>query len=285
MKTYIFATDFSKHAKSALAFTLPFIKKLKGQLLLFHAFEYPNPHVEVPVYMMEEMNEELEKKANNELIKWKKMVSQWDSEIPCRYIAKQGSLVDRLLELSEQENPGAIFMGTKGASGLKRLIFGTNTASVIGRSTCPVLAIPQETAFTGINSIVFATDYQEANTTILDQIAEIASIFEAKLEILYVAIEGMQVNLEVYDWYQEIVKERLSALAPTFQVVQEESVHAGISKYVALHQPDLVVMAMHEKTWLERLISGSNSKRQAYMTEKPLLVFHEGVKETKLAEG
>ena len=279
MKTYIFATDFSDNARSALAFVLPIIKKLKGQLLLFHSFDYANPFVEAPAYLLVEMNNEKEKKAQEQLIEWQQIVTDSEWDIPCTYIVQGGSFVQNLLNLSEKENPAAIFLGTKGASGLKRLFIGTNAASVIEKSKYPVLTIPQGAAFTGIKSIVFATDYQEKNAPILDQLVKFATIFDAKVEILHVAIEGVKVNLAVYDWYQKTVKEKFPHQAVTFSVVNKGSVQEGIDTYTKLHQPDLVVMTSHEKTWLERMLTVSNSKRQAFFTQTPLWVFHDRVKE------
>lgn len=279
MKTYIFATDFSENARSALAYALPYIKKFKGRLILFHTYEYANPFVEAPAYVLPKMNQEIEIKANEQLMEWQQMVHDAHLDIPCNYLAEGGSFIQNLLKLSRKENPEAIFMGTKGASGLKRLIMGTNTASVIEEATCPIFVIPEEAKFAGISTIVFATDYQEKNIFILDQLAEIATGFEAKLEILHVTIEGVEMDLEVYDWYQKNVKKRLSNLEVTFRVVKKKSVHEGIDTYVKLNQPDLVVMAMREKTWLDRILKGSNSKRQAYITEKPLLVLHQEIRE------
>jgi len=279
MKTYIFATDFSENARSALAYALPYIKKIQGRLILFHGFEYANPFVEAPAYVLPKMNQEIEIKAKENLMEWQQIVHDADLDIPCSYLAEGGSFIQNLLKLSGKESAEAIFMGTKGASGLKRLIMGTNTASVIEKASCPVFVIPEVGKFTGINTIVFATDYQEKNIFIIDQLAEIATAFDAKVEILHVTIEGVQVDLEVYEWYQEIVKEKLSNLDVDFRVVRKKSVHEGIDSYVRLNQPDLIVMAMREKTWLDRILKGSNSTRQAYITEKPLLVLHQEIRE------
>lgn len=279
MKNYIFATDFSDNARSALDYALPYVKKRKGRLILFHAFDFANPYVEAPVYMLEEMNQGLEHKAKESLREWQQLVHTFDADIPCTYVATRGSFVRSLLDLSEKEESAAIFMGTKGASGLKRIFIGTQTAAVIEKATCPVLAIPDEITFAGIHSIAYATDYQAIHPEILLQVAELATAFEAKLEIVHVSNDEVEVDLEVYDWYQKAAKESLSHIDISFKVVHNKSVHEGISTYVDFHQPDLVVMAMHDKSWMERLLSGSNSKKQAYVTQKPLLVLHEGVKE------
>ena len=282
MKTYIFATDFSTNSLNALGYTLPLIRKLEGRLILFHGFEYARPFVEAPATSLPQMNQELKLKAEEQLKIWQHMVVERDSGISCEYLAAGGPFVKNLLNLAKKEEAEAIFMGTQGASGLKKYIMGSNTATVIEKARCPVFAIPEGVEFKGIKSIVFATDYQEENAFILDQLGKIARLFDAKIEVLHISNEEAKVDLGVYDWYRKAVKERLSELDVSFRVFNKDSVHEGINNYVQLNQTDLVVMAMHERTWIERMLSKSHSKQQAYITEKPLLVFHHGVREKVL---
>lgn len=229
MKKFIFATDFSKNSLNALAYSLPLIKKLRGHLILFHAFEYARPFVEAPATTLPQMNQELKKKAEDQLRIWQKMILEQDTCISTEYVASGGPFVNNLLKLSEKEDVEAIFMGTQGASGLKKYIMGSNTASVIEQAKCPVFAIPEGAEYNGINSIVFATDYQKTNSFILDQLAKIASVFNAKIVILHISNDEAKVDLEVYDWYQKAAKERLSSGDVSFRVFNTKSVHEGIN--------------------------------------------------------
>ncbi|MEL6255201.1 MAG: universal stress protein [Bacteroidota bacterium] len=283
MNTFIFATDFSSNSLNALGYTLPLVKKLEGRLILFHGFEYARPFIEAPATNLPQMNQELKIKAEEQLKIWKNMVAAQDSTLSCEYVATGGPFVKNLLKLSQKEDAEAIFMGTHGASGLKKYIMGSNTASIIEKAKCPVFAIPEGVEFSGINSIVFATDYQKENAFILDELAKIARLFDAKVEVLHISNDQANADVEVYDWYKKAVKEKLSELDVSFRVFNTESVHEGINNYVKLNQTDLVVMAMHEKSWLERMLQKSKSKQQAYITEKPLLVFHHGVREKVLS--
>lgn len=279
MKTYIFPTDFSKNAKNALEFAVPFVKKLQGRLLLFHVYEFANPYVEVPAYKFEEMTREIEAKAIQQLSELMRYVKSLDPNLPCSYATKGGSFERNLLDIAEQENCGAILMGTMGASGLKRLLVGTSTASIIANTKFPVLAIPNNVYFAGINSIVFAIDYQERNEFILDQITELARTFDAKIELLYITLENVYVDLDIYDWYQNMIKERSPELDISYRVLNHASVQEGIQSYVKSTEPDLIVMASHKKSWFDRILRGSQSKKIAYTTEKPLLVYKEEIRE------
>ena len=279
MKTFVFATDFSQNACSALPYAIPIIQQLKGRLILFHAYDYVDPYVEVPAYVMEQMDEARAKEAMEELEIWKKFVHGLAPDLPCETIARKGTLMRTLLDLIEQEEVDAVFMGTKGASGIKRILIGSNTASVIGKTPCPVLAIPEGSNFEGIDKIVYATDFQSDDGFILQQLKGMANVFKAKVDILHVVKEGEEIDHDMYEWYKVAVKNILDEGVVSFRLVPHRNVQEGISHYVQEELPDIVVMAMHKKDWIDRLLKGSFTKRQAYHTQKPLLVFHVGVRE------
>lgn len=283
MKTYIFATDFSQNALHALRFAVPVIQKLKGSILLFHAYEYADPLIGVPISVIEELNREKEKSIKDELLRWKEIVRQIAPALPCRFIARRLPFEQNLFSLVEETEAEGIFMGTQGASGIQQVIMGSNTASVIGKATCPVYAIPEGSNFKGIHSILYATDYQEENGYILDQIGEIATIFGANIEILYVVVENSKLDMEVYEWYQEAVKEKFSKLEVSFKTVSQKNVQTGIGEYVKKNQPDLVVMAMHRKNWITRLLKGSYTRKQVFHTQKPLLILQSESKKKAIA--
>ncbi|RMG21388.1 MAG: universal stress protein [Bacteroidetes bacterium] len=274
MKTYVFATDFSDNALKALEFAVPFVKQLKGQLMLFHAVDYLDMYLEIPAPVLEKINEEKREDATRQLIAWQQIVHDMDAELPCSYRVHKGSLLAALQLLLKEENVEMLMMGTRGATGLKRILIGSNTASVIGRVSCPVLAIPEDSRFEGINNILYATDFHEDHGFILEEINRIATAFKAKIDLLHVATESEKVDPEIYNWYQDAVMEILPKKHITFHVKKAERVHKGISKYVDETQPDLVVMSMHKKNWLERLLTGSYTRRQVSHTQKPLLIFH-----------
>jgi hypothetical protein len=79
-------------------------------------------------------------------------------KVPSSHLVKIGDPIDEIIDAAQKCKSQLIVMGTHGASGLKRILFGSNTSNVISKSNIPVLAIPQRYRFKKINSIVYATD-------------------------------------------------------------------------------------------------------------------------------
>ncbi|MBK6882677.1 MAG: universal stress protein [Flavobacteriales bacterium] len=65
----------------------------------------------------------------------------------------------RVMQLrSSRTNSSLVVMGTQGASGVKEVFMGTNTADVIKHSRLPVLAVPEQARHNGSTRIVLADD-------------------------------------------------------------------------------------------------------------------------------
>src|SRR5207342_2350709 len=104
-----------------------------------------------------------------------------------------GDLITVLKKIIAVQQPDLIVMGTKGASGLKRILIGSNTVNVIAKTRVPVLVIPEVARFEnffnkGKNRIVLATDLDLLeNEGALDILKEIALlIIEPKVRVLSV---------------------------------------------------------------------------------------------------
>ena len=87
----------------------------------------------------------------------------FDPDLNCESSIAHGDLITTLKKIIAVQQPDLIVMGTKGASGLKKILIGSNTVNVIANTKVPVLVIPEVARFEnflkkGKNRIVLATD-------------------------------------------------------------------------------------------------------------------------------
>jgi nucleotide-binding universal stress UspA family protein len=114
----------------------------------------------------------------------------------------QGALVDVITKLVGSKEISMIVMGTKGASGVKEVVLGSNAANVIKMLPVPVLLVPETLGSNVIKTILFATDlkYIKGYETI-QPLHSVARKSQANLEILHLS------NGEVLP--EEMLKEEL----------------------------------------------------------------------------
>ena len=272
MKTFGFTTDFSQNARNALAFAVPFVQKMGGRLLLIHIYEWPDPYVEVPAYIQEELIEKKKQAALEQLESWKKEVNDIAPDLSCTYLAMGGSLIKKMNLIMEEGKVDWVIMGTHGASGLKKVLVGSNTAQLIQKAVCPVLVIPETSHFQEIQSLVFMTDFQGEQSEALDTLIELDQTFHPKIVFLHVATEPATVDLNTYDWYQEEVARRFPSEHISFEVINAEEIHKGIKKFLDENDPGIVVMVRQKKNWMDRAFKGSVTREQVHITQRPLLI-------------
>ena len=165
MKKIIAPVDFSEASTNALSFAAELSKRASAQLIIVNIFEKG------------EDEEESRDKLKSVVTDLKKT---FGPNLNCESSVAHGSLVVELKEIINAQQPDLIVMGTKGASGLKRVLIGSNTVNVLAKTKLPVLVIPEVARFEnfleqGKNRVVLATDLDSLeNVDSLDILKEIA---------------------------------------------------------------------------------------------------------------
>ena len=164
MKTILAPVDFSQASINALSFAAELSKRASASLFVIN------------VLQKEDSEEESKGKLKSVESDLKK---SFGSDLKLESSLVHGDLVAALKKVIAVQHPDLIVMGTKGASGLKRILIGSNTVQVLANTKIPVLVIPEVARFenflnTGKNTIVLATDLDMLeNERALDILKEI----------------------------------------------------------------------------------------------------------------
>ena len=120
-----------------------------------------------------EFNQSRINDAQNKLAQLKKNIKTKEG-IEVSAVLSKKSLNKAILEITEQKDISLILMGTLGANRIKKIFWGSNTSSVIGKSKVPVLVIPGGYKWAKPERILFATNHFETDKSILDFLFEMA---------------------------------------------------------------------------------------------------------------
>ena len=192
-----------------------------------------------------------------------------------------GNLVSTLEKIIAVQHPDLIVMGTKGASGLKKALVGSNTVNVISNIRIPVLVIPEVARFEnfinqGKGRIVLATDLDSLeNESVLDTLKEIALlILERKLRVVSVRPK----NTRLDDSKKGEREFLLSYFRPEIDservTVFSDSVIGGINFYLNQRETDAGLIAMIARD-SGHLFQKHYTREMASHTHLPLLVLHD----------
>lgn len=272
INSILIPTDFSAVANNALAYALELAQKCNAKIHVLHVKQVPiaDPVFPAETYQLyideinqaeqEGLNKIKQGVLNNTAIKW-----EWHSTT--------GFVNDEIIQHSLRLNVDLIVMGTTGASGLAEILVGSNAASVIGKSTIPVLVIPPGHRYKELKHVMYATDYNEPEFPSVSRMMFFAELYDAKVTILHIKTDyDRYFNAENNFFVKN--KEALSHPDLTVINIENQEVIKGIDHHVAEGKVDLLVMAKHNRNFFDRLFHRSLSKQMAYHTQIPLLVLN-----------
>ena len=133
MKIILVPTDFSSNANNALKYANDFAKAINNKIVLLHS--YPplvGKYNIIPGVVAEDIA--IQKKSSEK--KLEKVSSKFIT-VPSSYLVKAGDPIEEITDAAQKSKSQLIIMGTHGASGLKRILFGSNTSDVISKSNIP----------------------------------------------------------------------------------------------------------------------------------------------------
>ena len=197
MKLIIIPTDFSPVAHNAMLYGLEMAKKVKASVMLLHVYNVPVSITEVPALLVsvDEIREDAETRLGRLKEEAEKIVGL---DLKIYTETRLGNTTEELDSICNKTNPFAVVMGTKGATGVDRVLFGSTTLSVIKHITSPVIVVPPERTFgSGIHKIGLACDFRNITaTTPAGRIKSLVKEFGATLDVLNVDYHDRHYNAE-----------------------------------------------------------------------------------------
>ena len=265
MKTIIAPIDFSDASNNALLFAAELSKRTAAHLIVVHVEQDDDDGTEV--------NNKLEYATSN-------LHKLFGSDLSCESVALQGNLVGTLKGLIGLHQPDLMVMGTKGASGLKRILIGSNTVKVLTNVQVPVLIIPEVARFekflnTGKNRVVLATDLDELNNYHALGILKEIALLIVEPQIKVVSVRPKTKNLDdVKRMERDAIVSRFTPEIPSkWSTVFSNSVLKGINFYLNKNEDTGLIAMIARDTG--QLIQKHYTREMASHTEYPLLVIND----------
>ncbi|MBT8210500.1 MAG: universal stress protein, partial [Eudoraea sp.] len=201
MLRILIPTDFSANAWNAITYGLELFRKERCTVYLMHINPLPpysgaGTSIKASTDMLREtMLQESEKNL-------KELLEQINKTLPndkhtLITIALYDFFVDSIKREVQDKHIDLIIMGTKGASGLKKVSLGSNTGDVITKVKCPLLAVPEEAEYKIPKEIAFPTDYFiNYDVKVLDTLIGVINRNEATLRVLHITKRGEELTRE-----------------------------------------------------------------------------------------
>ena len=276
MKTLLFPTDFSRNSLNAIHYGINLMKNEPFTLLLLNVYDLPViPNGEQAVLPVNYVSEIMESsKSGLNRIKELIMEEHNVSKIEIRTISRMGPLTSAVKEVLKEDPASLIVMGTHGATGLEKILIGSNAYDIIKTAKVPVLSIPENIKFQPIKNIMFSTDFAPIeNHDRLNPLIWISKKFGASINIVNVVKDG---NKSSVNKSAESLKidHFLKEVKHHFYFVEHDEVDEGIINSLDNNPYELLTMIIHDLGFFERIFHPSITRKIAMQAKIPLLTIH-----------
>jgi len=277
MKTIIIPTDFSENASVAVNLALQINQEAACRFVFVNVSQ-----PEIAVKLTDEQHIQAldaykiaKEKELKEYIEKLGVTASSKREITSTVIISP-LVSESICEIAKEQEADLVIMGTKGAGGMKKVLFGSNTSNIIQNSEVPVIAVPASYQNTDIEHIALATDLVNPEVKI-QKVMELAHIFDAQLQLVHVYPNYPEmVKLETFNnqKFLEELKDKLAykRIELHFQHTNTENdIHGGLKEFARVYKPDMIVMFTHKRSFWDKIFDGSKTEEVVYSTNIPLL--------------
>jgi nucleotide-binding universal stress UspA family protein len=275
--------DFSAVSAAALDYAVAIAKALGSEITVYHNLSLMTDiSLSGNITLNFELNKQLQllEKQMADFVKPYSGVA-YDNKtslLTLNSVVKVGYIDNDIEELTRDNAFDLVVVGTKGASGIEEIVFGSVAEKITNHAQCPVLVVPRYATYKNISKIVYATQFDKADTMIIDDLLLFSDYFGASITCLHVntdqknATENLAqlTDLEANYWFTPIQKLR-------FEMVYGESVLKSLYKHLNEEQPDLLAVLHKDRSFIENIFHQSISKKLVLHSKVPVLVLQERV--------
>lgn len=258
MERILVPCDFSEQATHAFRTALSFAD-IASEIHLLHVIELPVLHdaVLMPVLSYEEdLFREIEHKA---VAAFEKMTIEENvKNRPVTTKVVYGGTSRMILDYVIDQRIDLVIMGTKGATGMKEIVVGSNTEKIVRGSPVPVLAVRTAITREDVKDIVFPNMLQTENQEdLVMHVKALQDFFKAKLHIVWI-------NTPTHFESDITTRRRLKAFCERFMltnysinIYNDLFEEQGVINFAHAIQADLVAMGTHGRKGLAHVFAGS----------------------------
>jgi nucleotide-binding universal stress UspA family protein len=273
MDTIIVATDFSKAAEHAAGYAADMAVDQSAEIVLLHICNLPASYTEIPVAALPDntMAEaaELLQQAQQ------KLLHQTGGKAAISTLVRMGFFYTELKTVCDEIKPYMVVMGSQGTTPAQRLIWGGHTAYAMQHLPWPLLAVPPNIKYTGVQKIGFACDFKKViPTTPAAAIQQLVKRFGASLHVINTGKEETLSEELVYE--SGMLQEMLEGIRPFYHFLQNDNVEEGIAAFASANQLDLLIVLPKRHNFFDRILHPSHTKQLALHCPVPVLAMHEG---------
>lgn len=275
MKTILFPTDFSENALQISDYVGMLATKFNANVVLLHVYSVPIITEYQTPYNLDDFTEEIKEISKKNLEDFADRLTETTGLKRDQILHKieYGFVGDVITETAKNINADMIVMGTKGASNVLDKWLGTTAQTVMKQAECPVWIIPDKAKVNYPQKFLYAADLQEDEVMATQKLMEFVKPFNASCKIIHINEKfefnaGHRVEASIDD-----LKEKFKDDDNVFvRNIKRDDIVEGLETYIQSYKPNVLVLAVHDKSFLSRIFEQSITNHFVFHADLPMLI-------------
>jgi nucleotide-binding universal stress UspA family protein len=282
--------DYSEYSVLASRYALKIAQKADAEIRFFHSFYSPaydlidltgnkNTQQKLRKDVTDKLMVGEAENMNNFLSSLNKYVSS--SGLPKKKISyeiRPGLAKEEIQKIAGEYQPSIVIMGTRGKDKKENSILGSITEIVVRKLKYPVLAVPENYEFVGLenlNKIVYITDFDESDFLSIKKLMEFTNLMGLTIHCLHIGSKSDKWDRIKMDGLKDYFLKSYNEPKVECDILPSEmNVLNAINNYIKEKKINLISLTSKKRNVYEKIFKPNLTKRLFYHSNIPLLVFH-----------
>lgn len=273
MYNILIPTDFSDNARKAVNYAIWLFQGTDVSLFVYNAYGTNRSEGS----MLISIDDILKKEAEVEMAREKERINDLKSaDMKVNVFMRNCTLTSFIHEVISDWDIDLIIMGTKGETGIKGKLMGSNASNIIRKVDIPIITVPGNTVMDdgGEYNIAFGTDLKPFKGR--DQIAKMIATMNTEkrkvhLEIFYISPEKTEISDESRNYMDQLC----TTGNCQYMNIVDSSIEKGLEHYIDTKKPDLLMLVQRRDSFITRILGNSISHSMLMKAELPMIVLHD----------
>ncbi len=277
MKTILYATDYSENSVPALHLAYTLATRLDSQFIAMHIFD-------MPLSLSSPVTLSYLKKEERLLVEHREKLTDfcalhlgrhWQDDKTKIVVREHNSVKDGILEKLVEYQVDLLVLGAKGVSAIKDLFLGSTTEALIGSAPCAVLSVPENFRADSLQTLVYATDFEQADLFAIDRLVKIAKAFDAEVKVFHVTTKKEYAGDQQMEWFKDLLLQKVQYNQLEFVLRYSDNILDTLQGYLEESKADVLAMLEREDRGIYRkLFHRDIVVRMESRIDMPLLSFN-----------
>jgi len=270
MRTIIVPVSFAANSRAAAFYAADLAFVLGAELELVHVVQGPGNFTKrpMPEFVFEELRD-----SGYLLLQDLAAELSGRSRVSVGTTLEIGEVADKLREVCGRVRPFLVVMGA-GEKGEDAGLAGGQTVRAMHRLPYPLLVVPADAVFHGVQRIGVACDQEDIYSglaVVMPFLKELNNLLKMKLDVVHVVVSGQSIAepSREYDGWKRV----LAAFGDQLHVVREEIVEEGVQYFLEKHPVDWLLVLPKKHALLE--FHKSRAKAIVLRSPVPVMSVHE----------